>query len=167
MSLRYAARRTDPDTARDVLADTFLVVWRRLSAVPEESCNIRPWLYGVARKVLANIERSSRRAELLTAQLRDQLWTMEKPQDPANWITGHMRLNRALEQLSKNDREALRLIGWEELTISEAAVAMSCSRAAMAVRLHRARRRLALVLNTSDRRERPTVTASPKASTPS
>jgi DNA-directed RNA polymerase specialized sigma24 family protein len=34
--LRYASRRTDPDTAPDIVAETFLVAWRRLSAVPAE-----------------------------------------------------------------------------------------------------------------------------------
>jgi RNA polymerase sigma-70 factor (ECF subfamily) len=148
--LRYAVRRTDPDTARDVVAETFLVVWRRLSAVPPEARDVRPWLYGVARRVLANTERSRRRAELLTAQLRDRAWTAESQQDVADSITDRVRLDEALKQLSEKDREVLRLVGWEELDMSEAAVVMGCSRATMAVRLHRARKRLALALSVTE-----------------
>ena len=39
---RFLARRTDPDTADDVLADTLLVVWRRLDDVPEGDQAL-PW----------------------------------------------------------------------------------------------------------------------------
>ena len=53
---RYLARRTDPDTADDVLSDTLLVCWRRLDDVPE---NPLPWAYGVARNCLANAQRGS------------------------------------------------------------------------------------------------------------
>src|SRR5215467_1990764 len=70
--LRYALRRTDPETARDVVAEAFLVAWRRLDAVPADQGEARPWLYGVARRVLANAERSRRRAERVTAKLSQQ-----------------------------------------------------------------------------------------------
>ena len=48
---RYLARRTDAETAADVLGDTLLVAWRRFDDVPPEAL---PWLYGVARNCLAN-----------------------------------------------------------------------------------------------------------------
>jgi DNA-directed RNA polymerase specialized sigma24 family protein len=54
--LSYAARRIDPDTARDIAAETFLVAWRRSTAVPQDPRLVRPWLYGVARRVLWNAE---------------------------------------------------------------------------------------------------------------
>src|SRR4029450_2647016 len=54
----YARRRAAPDAAQDVVADTFLVAWRRLEDVPEDAL---PWLYGVARRVLANQRRSAAR----------------------------------------------------------------------------------------------------------
>jgi DNA-directed RNA polymerase specialized sigma24 family protein len=66
--LRYALRRTDGETARDVAAETFLIAWRRLNAVPAPT-QLTPWPYGVARRVLANVERSQRRANRVTARL--------------------------------------------------------------------------------------------------
>ena len=60
--------------------------------------------------------------------------------------TGDPVLAAALASLGERDREALLLIAWEELSVSEAAVAVGCSRGAFAVRLHRARRRLSLAL---------------------
>lgn len=48
--LRYALRRTDPEAARDVAAETFLVAWRRLDVVPPDDGQVGPWLYGVASR---------------------------------------------------------------------------------------------------------------------
>jgi RNA polymerase sigma-70 factor, ECF subfamily len=154
--LRYAWRRTDPETARDVVADTFLVAWRRLDAVPAQEAGTRPWLYGVARRVLANAERSRRRAERVTGRLGQQ--RQNDAQDPAAAVTERARLVQALASLPAPDQEALRLVGWEELDLAGAALAMGCSRPAMAVRLHRARRRLERALETADRpRETPAI----------
>ena len=146
--LRYALRRTDPETARDVAAETFLVAWRRLDAVPPDAGQVGPWLYGVARRVLANSERSRRRAENLTTRLAQESRNASVA-DAAGAIAEGARLRAALRMLSDADQEALRLIGWEELDLAAAAVAMGCSRATMAVRLHRARRRLERALGTA------------------
>jgi RNA polymerase sigma factor (sigma-70 family) len=147
--LRYAWRRTDPETARDVVADTFLVAWRRLDAVPPDWGQARAWLYGVARRVLANTERSQRRADRVTGKLGQQRHDGHAP-DTAAGVTERARLEQALASLTASDREALRLIGWEELDLAEAALAMGCSRSTMAVRLHRARRRLERALRAGD-----------------
>jgi RNA polymerase sigma factor (sigma-70 family) len=147
--LGYAWRRTDPETARDVVAETFLVAWRRLDAVPPEVGKERAWLYGVARRVLANAERSQRRAERVTGKLGQQRRDDYAP-DTAAAVTERARLVQALASLTASDREALRLVGWEELDLAEAALAMGCSRSAMAVRLYRARRRLERALGTGN-----------------
>jgi len=139
--LRHALRRTDPETARDVAAETFLIAWRRLDVVPADDTRARPWLYGVARKVLANAERSRHRAEHLTARLRQERWSSTAA-DAAGFVAETSQLTEALATLTETDQEALRLVGWEELDLAGAAQAMGCSRGAMAVRLHRARRRL-------------------------
>lgn len=147
--LRYARRRTDPEAARDIVAETFLVAWRRLDAVPPDLGQARSWLYGVARRVLANAERSQRRAERVTSKLGQQRRDDRAP-DTAAGVTERARLEQALASLTATDREALRLVGWEELDLAGAALAMGCSRSAMAVRLYRARRRLERALATGD-----------------
>lgn len=55
-------------------------------------------------------------------------------------------LRCALAELNERDREVLLLISWEDLGPAQAAAALECSRATLAVRLHRARRRLAAAL---------------------
>jgi RNA polymerase sigma-70 factor (ECF subfamily) len=146
--LRYALRRTDPETARDVAAETFLVAWRRLDVIPAGNGMTGPWLYGVARRVLANAERSRLRAERLATRLGQQRRDTSVP-DEAGSIAESARIRSALATLSELDQEALRLVGWEELDLAAAALAMGCSKATMAVRLHRARRRLERALGTA------------------
>ncbi len=154
--LRYASRRTDPDTAKDVVAETFLIAWRRLAAVPADPGQAGPWLYGVARRVLANAERSRRRSQRIAERVWHEGHDDQVP-DPAAVISERHRIAQALARLSEADREALALIGWEELDIAAAAVVMGCSRSAMAVRLFRARRRLDRALAAIDTADQPAL----------
>jgi RNA polymerase sigma-70 factor (ECF subfamily) len=136
--LGYALRRAaDPDDAADIVAETFLIAWRRLAEVPVDG-EARLWLYGTARYVLANHGRSARRRDRLTERLRDQL----RQQLPARQPREKDSLLEALAGLSEADQELLMLIGWEELTPSQAAQALGISALAARTRLHRARRRL-------------------------
>ncbi|HEY2579781.1 MAG TPA: sigma-70 family RNA polymerase sigma factor [Streptosporangiaceae bacterium] len=148
--LRYAARRIDPETARDVASETFLVVWRRRKAVPADPAVIEPWLYKVASYSLANRKRSRQRAEQLTMHLADTFDPAKHSGDHADAIAERARLTQALERLSPQDQEILRLIAWEELDLAYAAAAMGCSRPTAAVRLHRARRRMTQALEAID-----------------
>jgi RNA polymerase sigma-70 factor, ECF subfamily len=149
---RYAARRSDPETARDVAAETFLVAWRRAGAVPAGNDQVLPWLYGVARLVLANSDRAWRREQRVISRLGREP-AEELVPDTARSVAERIRVEQALASLSEADQEALRLVGWEELDLAGAALAMGCSRSAMAVRLHRARRRLDRALASADRDE--------------
>jgi RNA polymerase sigma-70 factor (ECF subfamily) len=138
---RYALRRTDPDTADDVLADTLLVVWRRLDDVPADGR--LPWCYAVAAKSLANLNRSARRQR----NVADRIVRLDPPRDVTDAIElPDPDLHRALAKLRSEDQELLRLWAWEDLSPSEIAVAIGTSPNAVRIRLHRARRRLAAVL---------------------
>lgn len=136
--LGYALRRcADPDDAADIVAETFLVAWRRLGEVPLGPEG-RLWLFGAARRVLANHDRSARRRHRLSERLRDEL----RRQLPAHRAPEAGSFLEALADLAEPDRELLMLIGWEELTPTEAARTLGITSAAARVRLHRARRRL-------------------------
>jgi len=136
--LGYAVRRVgDPADAADVVAETYLVAWRRLDDVPP-GAEARPWLFGVARRVLANHYRGERRRLALADRLRDSLHQAVPPPE----VPEPSLVERAVERLGDDDRELLHLVAWEELAREEIAVAMGLSRAAVRVRLHRARNRL-------------------------
>jgi RNA polymerase sigma factor (sigma-70 family) len=141
----YALRRTDRASAEDVVSETLTVAWRRLADIPEDSAAVKPWLLGVARGVLANAVRSSRRASGLSARLQAHEEAMTAP-DFADAVAERQRVLTALRKLSERDQEALCLIGWDELSLAEAAIVLGTTRQALSVRLHRARRRLRRVL---------------------
>jgi RNA polymerase sigma-70 factor (ECF subfamily) len=131
----YARRRVANDVADDVVANTFLVAWRRLEEVPAEAL---PWLLAVARNVIASQQRGLRRRGALYGRVQHDAAT-SKPsvvEEP----TG--RVAAALGRLSEPDREAITLIAWEGLQPAEAAKVVGQSAATFRVRLHRAKRRL-------------------------
>lgn len=137
--LRYAARRVPASDVDDVVADTFVVAWRRIESVPDPAL---PWLLGVARGVAANTTRSANRRTALHVRLAGVEPANEAAEVWAGPETGSEVMLAALDRLSPTDRELLTLIAWDGLTPAQAAQALGCSRATLAVRLHRARARL-------------------------
>jgi RNA polymerase sigma-70 factor (ECF subfamily) len=134
--LRFAAMRIDPERAKDVAAETFLVAWRRLDDVPAEP---RLWLLGVARKVIAAQFRSQTRRDALSVRLQGE--PQEEPTDLAGLLVERDSVLAAFAALHERDREVLRLVAWDGLSPAEAAEVLGVTRLAYAVRLHRARRR--------------------------
>jgi RNA polymerase sigma-70 factor (ECF subfamily) len=127
-------------SAEDVVAETFLVAWRRPDAMGEDPL---PWLLGVARRVLANEHRGERRRIALSDRLRDAHGSLGF--EPAQGLDE--RLAVAVAGLSLNEREALLLVAWEGLSPARAAQAAGCSAVAFRVRLHRARSHVARALD--------------------
>jgi RNA polymerase sigma-70 factor (ECF subfamily) len=134
----YARRRTGAADADDVVADTFAVVWRRLDDVPEQP---RPWLLAVARNCLANHQRSARRRVALVDRLSLVPTADEPPDGSAPDLSDSVR--HAFDALSVDAREVLALLAWEGLSPAEAAEVLDCTRAALYLRVHRARRHFA------------------------
>jgi RNA polymerase sigma-70 factor, ECF subfamily len=140
--LGYALRRCDsPEDAADVVAETFTVAWRRAAEMPAGD-EARLWLYGVARRVLANHRRGERRHMIKTAALRAELPVRAAPQDESH-------VAEVFRGLSERDRELLALVAWEGLTNAEIAVVLGCSSNAVSIRLHRARKRFARALRSA------------------
>jgi RNA polymerase sigma factor (sigma-70 family) len=140
----FALRRTDPQAAQDVTAETFLIAWRTLKGTgrrAEMPTEPLPWLYGIARGVLANEMRAANRRGALASRIAIEAHPC------ASAATGDHQILEALAALRESDREALLLRAWEGLSTREAAAVVGCSAATFAVRLHRARGRLSRVLD--------------------
>jgi RNA polymerase sigma factor (sigma-70 family) len=138
--LGYVVRRTaNPDDAADVIAETFLTCWRRLEEVPPGS-EARLWLFGVARRTLANHHRGERRRLALADRLRDDLAVAYRPPQPT---AEESRIAAAFRRLPADQRELLALDAWEGLDYGEIAVVLGCSRNTVRVRMYRARKRMA------------------------
>jgi RNA polymerase sigma-70 factor (ECF subfamily) len=130
----YVRRRAPESLVDDIVADVFVVCVRRLDDVPR---NALPWLYGVARKTLANERRKGRDVPLGVDVAYEP--------DPQ----GDSQLAAAFAALSDTDREILRLVAWEGLALREAARVLECSPVAARVRYHRAKSRLRALLDTA------------------
>jgi RNA polymerase sigma factor (sigma-70 family) len=145
----YALRRASPAEAEDAVAETFLVAWRRLDDMPG---NAKAWLLGVTRRVLANQRRAAGRREALTKRVAH-----EREREPD--LSRQSPILLALQRLSESDQEVLLLFAWDGLSTHEVATTLGCSRTAVKVRLHRARRRLRTELQRLERgRAVPVVT---------
>jgi len=138
----FVHRRISPEIADDLVADVFLAAWRRFDQAPEDQL---PWLYGIARGVLAN----ARRAQTRRFALYDRLARTGFPQTTvADETAGETpEVLRALASLSERDREILLLVAWEGLSRVEGARVLGIPASRFAVRLHRARRRLEQALD--------------------
>lgn len=143
--LRYATRRVGEVHARDVVADTFMIAWRRRNDMPGD--DPLPWLYRTAGNVLANEHRKKVRAAELRGQLELRLVSDHTDQARDNSADRLAQTLNAIQSLSDGDQEALRLHAWEGLDGKELAEALGCTRPAAAVRLHRARKRLRQALD--------------------
>ncbi len=135
--LGYAMRRIDDTSAAaDVVAETFTTAWRRLDDVPDGT-EARLWLYGTARRVLANYRRGERRRGTLVDKLAIHLQSAVPGPDVASLV-----VREALERLDSKDAELLRLTAWEGLSPTELARMWGIPAATVRTRLHRARQRL-------------------------
>ncbi|MFB6719045.1 RNA polymerase sigma factor [Kribbella sp. NPDC056345] len=138
--LGYVLRRTgNAGDVDDVVAETFLTAWRRLGDVPEDAA--LPWLYAVARRVLANHRRREKTRVALVERLRVAPLTGTQTDPEGAAITA-----AAWRELPERDREVLALIAWEGLDADQVAVVLGCSRNAVRIRVHRAKRRFEKLL---------------------
>ncbi|MEU8421183.1 RNA polymerase sigma factor [Micromonospora sp. NPDC048835] len=138
--LAYALRRVaHPEDAADVVAETFLVAWRRRRDIPVAG-EARLWLYGVARRVLANQLRGGVRRQRLGERLRQQI--VVAVADPGSEVPERLAVRKALAGLAEVDREVLMLTVWEGLLPHEVAAVLGVRPAVVRTRLSRARARL-------------------------
>jgi RNA polymerase sigma-70 factor (ECF subfamily) len=159
----YVMRRADSSMADDVVAEVFVVCWRRFDEVPVDPL---PWLLGVARRVLSTQRRGERRRGALhdrlvqtsgaahfeapgdfAAEPGESPGATARSQDGALAGMADAALAGALARLSESDRELLLLVAWDGLSPAEAAGVLGVKSGTARVRLLRARRRLAQALS--------------------
>jgi RNA polymerase sigma-70 factor (ECF subfamily) len=136
--LSYVRRRETESDVADIVADVFAIAWRRIASVPEAPGDLL-WLYGVARRVLSeHRKRRWRRGRLSARIATEPAAEHETISDPLR-----DRLLVLISRLRPADQEVLRLVLWEELTHEAAAAVLGCSVHTVAVRVHRAKQRIA------------------------
>lgn len=144
--LAYCARRIGRSEAEDAAAEVFAVASRRVAEIDWETA--RPWLFGIARGVLANRWRSIHRLRRLSGKMAGLAAApSDSPDEVVIRDTEAREALSALRRLRPADREILMLAAWEELTSAQIAHSLEISMAAAEKRLERAKRRFARTLH--------------------
>jgi RNA polymerase sigma-70 factor (ECF subfamily) len=160
--LAFALRRVaGRATAEDVVSETFAVVWQKRDLIPNEPL---PWIYAIARRVVANQNRSETRR----GRLRDRISAAADAAprgDVAGMHEERTAVIAAFASLSDADQEVLRLVAWDDLSTADGAQVLDCTPAAFRVRLHRARGALRRALAESAETQEFRQVASPPQTT--
>jgi RNA polymerase sigma-70 factor (ECF subfamily) len=142
--LRFAQRRVHSDHAEDVVAESFLVAWRRLEDLPRRRDDARAWLFGIARGVILNAHRGAERQRALAVRLAE---VPTGSMADADLVARQIDVSRAWQRLSDVHQEALALAVFDGFSAPQAAAVLGISPVAFRLRLSRARRALRLHLD--------------------
>jgi RNA polymerase sigma-70 factor (ECF subfamily) len=153
--VRRRVRRDDGADA-DIVAEVFVVAWRRFLDVPEQAKEL-PWLYGVARNLVANHFRGVQRSAALATRLAIE---ESVAGDATTGLSDlEIRVRRAVEHLSDLDREIFRLIHWEGLSHEEVGESLGVTAKAVERRVARARTKVRDYLASLDKFVTPVLSA--------
>lgn len=146
---RFVQRRAHTSHTEDVVADAYLVAWRRFEERPEDHDESRAWLLGIARGCLANARRSVERQDAL----RVRIGRTPDHHSPGNLDDDYLALSldlvAAWQRLRPADQEAIALTTWDGLTGPQAARLLGITPTAYRLRLSRARRSLRRLLDST------------------
>ncbi|GII77780.1 DNA-directed RNA polymerase sigma-70 factor [Sphaerisporangium rufum] len=139
----YVSRRLGTPHADDIVSETFLAAFRRRENYDQAYRMARPWLYGIATRLIARHRRAEERflralartgVDPIGASIEDELVDRVAAQSQERRLAG------ALARLSRGERDVLLLIAWEDLSYQEAAHALGVPVGTVRSRLHRARK---------------------------
>lgn len=148
----YCLRRLPTEDAHEATAETFVTAWRRIHDVPEGD-GAAPWLYGVARNVVRNMQRGGRRRLRLAARVGSfGRVAAEGPEPQVIRNAEHVEVEAALRRLRPDDAEILRLKAWDNLTHEAVGQVLGISTRAAEGRYARALKRLAKELTSRNRK---------------
>jgi RNA polymerase sigma factor (sigma-70 family) len=143
---RYFVRRVGADAADSLLGELFRVAFERRASYDCTHPNARPWLYGIATRLLAHHHRSEARRLRATARL---VASMDRESDPGDQALGAIDARalwpvvaEAVTKLPEGERDVLFLYAWEDLSYQDIATALGLPVGTVRSRLHRARRSL-------------------------
>jgi RNA polymerase sigma-70 factor (ECF subfamily) len=142
---RYLARRVGRQAADDLVAETFLVAFRKRTGYDPSFPDARPWLYGIATNLIVQHRREEARQLKLHQAAGPALVQDDHAERAALDVTAQAvraQLAEALARLARPDRDVLLLIAWEQLSYDEVARALDIPVGTVRSRLHRARTKI-------------------------
>jgi RNA polymerase sigma factor (sigma-70 family) len=141
---RYLAHRTSPAVAEDLAAETFTVAFAKRARYVAFGESARPWLYAIATNLLRERARKDRRGGFALARLAGRATRPDGDDRAASDAREDARGERerlwgALRELRLEEREALLLYAWADLSYAEIAAALACPIGTVRSRISRAR----------------------------
>ncbi len=141
--LAFLTRRaSDPEEATDLLAEVYLVAWRRLDKVPTDD-GARLWLFGIARNLLMKDSQRQQSHQAIVRNVTQELARLAAYQPETSNEDLAERIRGCLDKLPATHREVLLLTAWEGLKPREIAKVTGATANVVRVRLHHARQALA------------------------
>lgn len=143
---RYLVRRVGPQEAETLLGELFRVAFERRATFDTSRADARPWLYGIATRLLSNHRRSEARRIRAVARLAAGQTAADDATDPlaakidaaALWP----RVAEAMAELPEIERNAMLLHVWEGLSYEEIAASLDVPIGTVRSRINRARTRI-------------------------
>lgn len=144
----FAARRVGSHAAEDVLSETMLVAFRRRRDFDQAWESAKPWLLGIASRVIKKHHTDeARQWRSFAASVSRGEHASDGAIDAAGERADASAAVRALAPriaaLAARDRDTLLLYAWGDLTYDEVAVALGVPVGTVRSRLNRVRRKLA------------------------
>lgn len=136
----YVMRRLPATEVDDVVAEVFLVLWRRRESLPGTSDERAAWVFGIAHRCVLSAGRSLRRRAQVTARVAAAATETVLGADPAEIVAASRDADERLRVLSDEQAAAVRLVITEGWPVEDAAAVLGISCTALTSRLHRARR---------------------------
>jgi RNA polymerase sigma factor (sigma-70 family) len=130
----YHVRRTrEPEAAHDLTAETFAQAWLSRRRFRDRAGGTAgPWLFAIARNVLASSVRRRRLEQGACERLGVAVEARAEPDE--TWLDG---LDEAFDQLPAGQGDAIRLRVVDELEYDDVARRLGTTPAAARVRVHR------------------------------
>ncbi|GLW10963.1 DNA-directed RNA polymerase sigma-70 factor [Microtetraspora sp. NBRC 13810] len=150
---QYAVRRLGTEAAEDIVAEAFIVAFRKRASYDLTFGDARPWLYGIATNLIARHRRSE--IDLYRALSRTGADPVMEPftdRVEQRVAAGGMRgrLADALAGLPDGHRDALLLVTWGRLSYEDAAQSLGVAVGTVRSRVNRARKKLRRTLGDID-----------------
>lgn len=162
--IRSASRRCrGSHEVAEVVADTFVAVWRRASTYQPDCGTVEQWIAGIGAGAFLDVRRRERRHRRLAQRAQSRVAVdndaFDALIDRLDAARGAPLAREAVADLPASQRVVFELVVIDGLTVSAAATALGMSPAAVSMRLTRARRTIARPPTTPD----PTPVVNPGA----
>ncbi|GAA2431743.1 RNA polymerase sigma factor [Actinomadura vinacea] len=140
----YIKRRLGPALADDLVSETFTIAFRKRERF-DGRAEFSAWLWGIASNLIAKHHRQETRmyrAFARTGVDPAEDGVAERASDRASAAALGPRLAKALAALNAQERNALLLLAWGEMSYAEIATTLDLPLGTVKAKIHRARIKL-------------------------